>query len=89
MEIKDEIKITDKLGFVYNVIIKHHPSKGMSIAFYDDMRIAHREYGRMMPPFGDDDREWEQWEERFREWADASITDLQYACTEHFNKALK
>lgn len=83
--IKDEIKITDKHGFIYHVTIKHHPSIGVSLAYYDDRIIARREYGRMTPPMSDNDKEWEEWEERFREWADASITDLQIECKQYFD----
>jgi hypothetical protein len=88
MELKDEIKVTDKMGFVYTVTVKHWPVTGISIAYHDDRRIAQREYGRMLPPTSDNDREWEQWQERFREWADASISDLILDCVSHFNRAL-
>lgn len=85
LEIKDDITVRDKDGFVYNVTIKHHPATGVSIAYYNDARIASREYGRMLPPTSDDDKEWEEWEERFREWADGSITDLRIECKQYFD----
>lgn len=89
MEIKEEIKINDNLGFIYNITIKHHPVAGVSIAYYNDMRIASREYGRMMPPIGDNDKEWEEWEERFGEWTDAAISDLQIECKKYFDELKK
>lgn len=89
MEIKDTVKIYDKWNFIYNVIIKHYPVTGISIAYYDDQIIASRQYGRMLPPISDNDREWEEWEERFIEWAEAAILDLQYDCTQHFNNKFR
>lgn len=85
----DKITITDKKGFTWPVHIEHHPNLGVSIAFYDGSRITSREYGKMHSPAGDDDREWEEWEERFREWADAAIEDLKLACKEYFDKPMK
>ncbi len=86
MEIKDEIKIIGKGGFVYYVTIKHYPLIGLSIAYLKDLRIASREYGRMLPPMSDDDKEWEEWEERFKGLGDAAISDLQLDCQEYFNR---
>ncbi len=86
MEIKDEIQIIDSHGFRHLVVINHHPELGLSIAWHDRKRIASREYGRMMPPTSDTDKEWEEWEERFREFADGIISDLQLSCREYINE---
>lgn len=85
-EIKADIKITDKHGFHYTVVVKHHPSVGVSIAYYDDRRIASREYNRMLPPIGDNDSEWEAYHERLNEWTDAAISDLSHACKNYFDQ---
>lgn len=88
MEFKDIITITDKLGFIYRVVIKHSPQFGFSTAFYEDDIIAQAEYGRMYPPTSDNDKEWEEFEEHFLEWSGAAITDLELMCKEYFNKKL-
>lgn len=89
-QLKREIKITDKHGFHYNVIVKHDPNIGVSIAYHDDIRIASREYGRCCrPPVNsDDDQEWEEYEQRLHEFADEIESDLNSACTDYFNKQL-
>jgi len=88
MELKDQIKVTDKMGFIYNVSITHLPGIGISIAYHNGTPIARREYGRMLPPMSDDDREWEEWEMRFREWADGPLVDLEHECKLYFDLAL-
>lgn len=85
-ELRDEIKVTDKRGFIYNVLIIHHPAAGISIAYYNGSPIARREYGRSLPPQSDDDREWEEWETRFREWIDGPLIDLEHDCKIHFDR---
>jgi len=82
----EKIKVVDDLGFHYEVIVKHDPQFGISIAYYNDDPIARREYGTMREPMGDDDREWEMYEERFDEWASDAITDLEPECKAHFNR---
>lgn len=90
MTFTDQIKITDRLGFIHTVVIKHFPAIGLSIACTEhDERIASREYGRMIPPTGDCDKEWEQWEELFREWADGAVSDLTDECKSYFDKKTK
>lgn len=90
MELIDKLKITDRLGFIHTAVIKHFPVIGLSIAYTErDERIASREYGRMIPPAGDDDREWEEWDGRFREWVDGAIADLTNECKSYFDKKLK
>lgn len=86
MELVDNITITDKHGFIKKIVVKHNPTIGISIAYHDDNRIASREYGIMHPPMSDDDREWEQWEERFRERCDGIISDLNLECKMYFNQ---
>ena len=85
MELKDEINITCNRGFVYAVTMLHHPHLGMSFACYGEKIIARREYGRTLPPMGDNDAEWEAWEERFREWVGGPIADLELECRQYFN----
>jgi len=86
MEYKDELKVEDKHGFIYEVVIKHFPQIGISTAYYNDDIIAQREYGRMLPPIGDDDREWEMFDERMEEWSADAITDLEPECKSYFNR---
>ncbi len=89
MEITDNIKITSNHGFIYGVVVKHHPEQGFSAAYYNDRIIGSREYGKMLLPVSDDDKEWEEWEERFREWADAAIIDLERKCQIEINRLEK
>ncbi len=86
MEYIDKININDNLGFHYEVVIKHYPNLGFSVAIYEDRIIADREYGKINYPLGDDDREWELWEERFAEWSSAVNSDLKIECENYFNK---
>lgn len=82
-----ELKVTDKHGFVYRVDVKHWPETGISIAYYKGERIASSEYGRAgYPPIGDNDAEWEEWDELQAEWIDAATVDILAGCQEHFNR---
>lgn len=87
MKIQDEkIKVEDKHGFIYEVVVKHQPQHGFSAAYYNDTIIGTVEYGRLHQPQSDDDSEWEEYEERFSEWTDGAISDLQHKCKGYFNK---
>lgn len=84
----ENMKVTDRMGFVHEIQIKHDPDIGLSRAFHDDMMIASREYGSMREPLSDNEREWERYEELFGEWSDAAKVDLSIACKFHFDKKL-
>lgn len=84
-QLERKLKVYDRLGFHYEVTVKHDPWIGISIAYYDDDIIASREYGRSLcPPQSDDDREWEDYEQRLHELADEIETDLGPMCKEYF-----
>lgn len=84
--LQDFVTITDTYGFVHRVSFSHYPTIGLTIAYIGDVRIASREYGKMSQPTSDDDGEWEEWEERFREWTDEIISDLKLECELYFNR---
>lgn len=84
--LKADIVVEDSRGFRYTVQIEHTPQHGFSTAYYHGRIIAQCSYGRMLQPQSDDDREWEQWEESFQEWAGAAISDLTGFCKEHFDR---
>ena len=86
---EEEIKIYDQKGFYYYVKVKHWPQLGVTSAHYDDRIIASREYGRILEPIDDDDRDWERYEELYAEWRDAAISDLTHECENHFNQQYK
>ena len=84
MEI-EEIKVVDKLGFIYRVNVIHNPDVGLSRAYYNEERIADRNSYAIREPFSDSDHDWEMYHERFSEWRDAAISDLQYSCKNYFD----
>jgi hypothetical protein len=51
------VKIIDKHGFVHSVTFKHVPSVGISMAYHFGDMVASREYNKIKPPIGDDDRD--------------------------------
>ena len=66
-QFKDSIKIIDNHGFYHEVRAEHHPELGLSIAYYRELRISQFQYGRFLLPNRDDDREWEEFQEKFYE----------------------
>ena len=83
----DIIKVQSSKGFVYEVTIEHHPGIGLSMAYYKGAtRIARREYSKLTPPIGDNDSDWERYEESLAEWKSAAIADLTPECKIHFDK---
>ncbi|SUJ18973.1 Uncharacterised protein [Sphingobacterium spiritivorum] len=83
----EKITISDRFDFRYEVTIEHKPHFGFSTALYDDEIIGQVELGRINEPMGDDDREWEQYQERFSEWTDEIKTNMIPICKSHFNKS--
>lgn len=63
----DDLKVIDNHGFVYEVRVIHFPEIGISFASYKGEKIDRFEYGPYRQPTSDDDQEWEEYEERFRE----------------------
>lgn len=79
-QLKRQLKVYD-----FEVTVKHYPWIGVSIAYYNDEQIASREYGRSLcPPYSDDDKEWEVYEQKLHELADEIETDLEPMCKEYF-----
>ena len=83
----ETLKVYDDHGFYYEVTLDHKPHYGFSNALYQDQIIGQVELGRMYAPyFGDDDREWEQYEERLEEWKDEIKVNMKPLCEKYFNE---
>lgn len=82
--------VQDSKGFVYEINIIHKPENGHSYAEHKGEQVAKMNYGQYILPQGDDDKEWEEFEERFYEGFGAEIEDrLVYDAKQHFdNKVL-
>lgn len=83
---KETIKILDKYGFVYEILIEHSPHFGFSTAYFNETIIGQVQLGRILQPTSDDDREWELYEERFSEWSDEIKSNLIPMCKAFFNE---
>lgn len=70
------------MNFLYDVDIEHSPHFGFSTAYYRGHILAQCELGRIVEPLGDDDKEWEMYEERYSEWRDEILTNLKRICAE-------
>lgn len=81
----ESIKVTDNRGFQYEVTIEHKPQFGFSTALYNGSIIGQVELGRITDPIGDDDSEWERYDELFAEWADEIRINMNRICSEYFN----
>lgn len=86
MEIQDKLKIVDQKGFHFDVIVTHRPASGFSVATHEGEALATREYGKFSLPSSDDDREWEEFQERFHDFIGGPMSDLERSCKEHFNR---
>lgn len=82
---KENIKIVDSKGFHYEVEYRYQPHFGLVFAYYRDRIIGNVEYGRIMQPMGDNDAEWECYEEMFCEFQDMAKTDLYPKCQHYFD----
>ena len=81
----DTVKIEDKHGFIHDVKFFHATELGFSIAYYNDTPIASRDYGKLFCPMGDDDREWEMYQEQLENWKADAETDLKPECLTYIN----
>jgi hypothetical protein len=79
------LKVTDKLGFVYEVTVKYYPNFGHANALYKERIIAQVHQGKMSEPYSDNDLEWERYEDALADWMCACNVDLEPMCKEHFN----
>jgi len=83
---KEIIKVTDRYGFIYGVVIKYYSHLGFSIALYEDKIIGCVEYGRIYKPLSDVDKEWEEYEEKLEGWKCDVKINIIPKCEEYFNK---
>lgn len=79
------IMIADSKDFRYEVELKHSPGFGFSTAYYKGSIIGQVQLYRVSKPYSDDDREWEMYEERFLEWRDEILTNMNPICKQHFD----
>lgn len=86
MNNQEILKVEDKNGFIYEVSLQHRPHLGYSSAFYKGNLIEVIQLGRILQPTGDDDREWEMYEERYSEWTDEIKVNIIPICKNYFNK---
>ncbi len=82
---KETIKITDSKGFHYEVEVRYQPYFGLAVAYYMGDIILQVEHWKLHQPSGDNDAEWESYEEKFNEWSDMAKTDLYPACKAYFD----
>ena len=82
---KEIFKIEDSHGFHYDVTLEHHPQHGFTNALYNDDIIDQCNLNKIYEPWGDDDREWEMYEQRYSEWKDEMKTNLEPSCKEYFD----
>jgi len=81
----ENIKVTDKRGFHYEITLYYRPYLGFTNALYNGQIIGQVELGRIVEPQSDDEFDWERYEEKFAEWTDAIKVDIIPMCEEYFN----
>lgn len=81
----EELKVYDNKGFYYTVTLEHYPHHGYSMAKYEGRFIEQVDLYRIHEPIGDDDREWEMYEERFSEWRDEIKLNMERKCVEYLS----
>lgn len=88
-KLTETIKIESSSGFNYEVELHHRPHFGYTNAQYKNGIIAQVELGRMrlIQPDGDDDKEWEEYEERLAEWTDEIKVNIIPKCKEWFDRS--
>lgn len=86
MNKKETIKVEDSKGFIYEVDLEHSPHFGFTTAYYRGRIIEQCDSYRILEPTGDDDREWEIYEERAAEWRDEILSNIKPRCKEHFDR---
>ncbi|MDH6358956.1 hypothetical protein [Parabacteroides sp. PF5-9] len=82
---KETIKVYDRYGFVYEVVLEHKPHFGFTSALYNDTVIAQVENGKIHEPLSDDDLEWERYEDLYAEWTDVVKANISIECEVYFN----
>jgi hypothetical protein len=88
--IEELVKITDSHGFVYEVLVRHYPHRGISIACYKDMIICAvgNDCKKIFEPSGDNDKEWEIYEQLLENYKNSAIADIVPTCIQFFDDLL-
>lgn len=81
----EQIRVSDKHGFIHDVTLEHKPHFGFSSAISGSEVIAQVENGKIHEPLSDDDLEWERYEELYGEWTDEVKTTIVLECENYFN----
>ena len=79
------IKVTCNHGFIYEVRIEHQPHFGFSTGYYNGIIVGQVSLGKIHQPMGDNDAEWEAYEERYSEWTDEIKVNMKIISKEYFN----
>lgn len=86
MNHRDQLTVFDKNEFRYLLLIDHFPHLGFSNVSYNGDIIGQPSIGKLRTPVSDDDKQWEEWDERFSEWKDEIKVNAKRMGEEHFNK---
>lgn len=77
--------VTDDMGFTYTVSMEHVPHHGYSLALYKGVIINSVDRGKLYQPLGDNDAEWERYDETLDQWKADAEDDLILGCKTYFN----
>jgi hypothetical protein len=87
MNNKEEIKVEDNRGFIYRPDLVYDAHNGITTAWYKGRIIGQVSLGGLREPFGDNDAEWEAYEERLSEWKDEIKSNIIPICQEYFSNS--
>jgi len=82
----ENIKVTDNHGFYYEVRLEHCPRHGFTSALYRGTVIAQVNLNKLSEPWGDNDTEWERYEQLLGEWVDEIKVNIIPMCRDYFNR---
>jgi hypothetical protein len=76
---RQQITLTDDNGFYHRFEIEHKPLIGCSYVYSlkYEIPISHVEGFKLSPPLGDDDLEWEIYEEKKENWEADRMIDIE------------
>lgn len=85
MSNEEILKVYDSKRFHYEVLLKYYPNFGFSIIYYKGKRIGSIDLYKIHKPIGDNDLDWERYEELYSEWADEIKINAIIICKEYFD----
>ena len=83
--ISEIIDIKYAFGFFHEIEVKYFPTLGYVDAIFEGRNISSLSFNKLHPPFTEDEREWEKYEQDLEDWIMEVKPYIISECKNYFN----